>query len=317
MGFIRQKLIQLVLVLTVVTFFTTLMLKQLPGDPCIAFLGASASPEKLEQCQEENGVKDSAIVNWGRWVKGAVQGDLGESFANRIPVTTALEQKWPVTFSLILYSTVIALLVAVPLAVFSAYKAGGKFDSVVSTISYGFISMPTFVLGLILVYFFSVKWQLFPAVSYTHLTDNVVEHFKSVTLPVAALSLTQIPTYLRLLRGDLIATLQEDFITMAKSKGVSDRRILWRHALRPSSFTLITILGINIGQLIGGTLILEFLFGLNGIGSYIVQSIAARDYGVVQSLTALVSVVFVLANFGVDLMYALLDPRIRRVKAAS
>ena len=134
-------------------------------------------------------------------------------------------------------------------------------------------------------------------------------------LPVLVLAAGQIPVYVRLLRTDMAATLSEDFITMAKSKGISDRRILWRHALRPSSFTLVTILGINIGQLVGGALIVEQFFHLNGFGSFIIQAVFSRDYAVVQTLTALVAVVVVVVNFLVDMLYVVLDPRIRRARA--
>jgi peptide/nickel transport system permease protein len=132
---------------------------------------------------------------------------------------------------------------------------------------------------------------------------------------VLVLSFGQIPVYVRILRGDMAATLSEDFITMAKSKGISDRRILWRHAQRPSSFTLVTILGINIGQLVGGALIVEQFFHLNGFGSFIIQAVFSRDYAVVQTLTALIAVVVVVTNFAVDMLYAILDPRIRRARA--
>jgi peptide/nickel transport system permease protein len=171
-------------------------------------------------------------------------------------------------------------------------------------------------MAVLLWYFLSINLtHLLPATEWIGFTDNPIEHLKHAVLPVLVLSFGQIPVYVRLLRTDMTATLSEDFITMAKSKGISDRRILWRHALRPSSFTFITILGINIGQLVGGALIVEQFFHLNGFGSFIVQAVFSRDYAVVQTLTALIAVVVVVVNFLVDMFYVVLDPRIRRARA--
>jgi peptide/nickel transport system permease protein len=159
--------------------------------------------------------------------------------------------------------------------------------------------------------------HIFPATGFVSLTADPVEHFRRMVLPVLVLAAGQVPVYVRLLRTDLVATLSEDFIMMAKAKGLSDRRILWRHALRPSSFTFITLLGINIGALVGGALIVEQFFNMNGFGSFIVQAVFSRDYAVVQSLTALIAVVVVVINFSVDMFYIVLDPRIRRAPAVA
>jgi peptide/nickel transport system permease protein len=199
--------------------------------------------------------------------------------------------------------------------VYTAYKAGSRFDRFVNTSSYGLLAIPNFVMAVLLWFFFSINvFHILPATDYVHFGDDPIEHFKHMNLPVMMLAAGQIPVYVRLLRTDMAATLQEDFVTMAKSKGISDRRILWRHALRPSSFTLITVLGINIGQLVGGTIIAEQFFRLNGFGSFIIGATLARDYAVVQTMTALIAVVVILINFGVDMLYTALDPRIRRAR---
>jgi peptide/nickel transport system permease protein len=178
------------------------------------------------------------------------------------------------------------------------------------------LAIPNFVMAVILWYVFSINLtHWLPATEFVSFSQDPVEHVKHMILPVLVLAAGQIPVYVRLLRTDMAATLSEDFITMAKSKGISDRRILWRHALRPSSFTLVTLLGINIGQLIGGALIVEQFFHLNGFGSFIIQAVFSRDYAVVQTLTALVAVVVVVINFLVDMLYVALDPRLRRARA--
>jgi peptide/nickel transport system permease protein len=316
MTVVAKKFGQMVLVIFLVTFLVALLLKRLPGDPCIANLGGAADPAKLAECQDRVGVHDSVFVFYGRWLNNTIHGDFGTLVGNDQPVTTALRQKWVVTVSLIVYSIVFSTLVSVPIAVYSAYKAGGRFDRTVNTASYGLLAIPNFVMAVLLWYLLAINLShLFPATGWVPLTDNPVEHFKHVALPVLVLAAGQIPVYVRLLRTDLTATLSEDFITMAKSKGISDRRILWRHALRPSSFTFLTVLGINIGALVGGALIVEQFFNLNGFGSFIVQAVFSRDYAVVQTLTALIAVVVVVVNFLVDMLYVVLDPRIRRPRA--
>jgi len=312
---LAKRSLQTLIVIIVVTFMVSLLLKRLPGDPCIGNLGAAADPTKLAECQERVGVHDNVFTFYGKWVNHVIHGDFGVQFGNDQPVTTAIKQRWIITTSLILYSMIFSVVVAVPIAVLTAYRAGSRVDRAVSTGSYGLLAIPNFVMAIILWFFFSINLtHLLPATDYVHFGEDPVEHFKHMVLPVLVLAAGQIPVYVRLLRTDMAATLQEDFVTMAKSKGISDRRILWRHALRPSSFTLITVLGINIGQLVGGALIVEQFFGLNGFGSFIIGATFARDYAVVQTMTAIIAVVVIVINFGVDLLYALLDPRIRRAR---
>jgi len=316
MNVVVKKFLQMILVIFLVTFLVAFLLKRLPGDPCIANLGGAASPEKLAECQDRVGVHDNVFVFYGKWINNTVHGDFGALVGNDQPVTTALSQKWLVTVSLILYSIIFSVLISVPVAVFSAYRANGRFDRTVSSASYGLLAIPNFVMAVLLWYVFSINLtHWLPATEFVSFSTDPVEHFKHMILPVLVLSAGQIPVYVRLLRTDMVATLSEDFITMAKSKGLSDRRILWRHALRPSSFTLVTVLGINIGQLVGGALIVEQVFHLNGFGSFIISAVFSRDYAVVQTLTALIAVVVVVINFLVDMLYVVLDPRVRRQRA--
>jgi peptide/nickel transport system permease protein len=315
MHLVAGKFLQMLVVIFLVTFLVAVLLKQLPGDPCIANLGGAADPAKLAECQERVGVHDNVFEFYGKWVNNMIHGDFGNLVGNDQPVTTALSQKWLVTVSLIVYSIIFSTLVAVPIAVFAAYRAGGRFDQTVNTVSYGILAIPNFVLAVLLWFFLAINvTQLLPATGYVPFSEDPIEHFRHMALPVLVLAAGQIPIYVRLLRTDMAATLSEDFITMAKSKGISDRRILWRHALRPSSFTFITVLGINIGALVGGALIVEQFFTLNGFGSFIVQAVFSRDYAVAQTLTALIAVVVVVVNFVVDLLYMVLDPRIRRAR---
>jgi peptide/nickel transport system permease protein len=220
-----------------------------------------------------------------------------------------------VSLQLMLYVQVVTLVVAIPLGVVAAYRASGVFDKATNTGAFAFLSIPNFVLAYVLVYFLAVRWGWLPASGYVPFGTDPAEHFKHMALPVMTLAAGQIAVYARLLRSDMIATLQEDFILMAKSKGISNARILWRHALRPSSLTLLTVAGLNVGTLIGGAVIIERIYGLPGLGKQLFDAIGARQYIAVQSLVAIIAIAYVLVNFFVDILYTVLDPRIRHARA--
>ena len=202
-----------------------------------------------------------------------------------------------------------------PLGVLTAYKADSWFDKSVNTFAFGLLSVPSFILGVLLVFLFSIRLGWLPATGYVPFGEDPAEHFRRMILPTIALAAGQIAVYMRLLRTDMISTLQEDFIGVARAKGMPTRRILLRHALRPSSFSLLTVVAINMGQLIGGTIVIERIFAIAGLGGLLVESIFTRDYLVVQGCIVIVAVGFVLVNFIVDVLYAVLDPRIRHARA--
>jgi peptide/nickel transport system permease protein len=214
-----------------------------------------------------------------------------------------------------LYSIVLSLVIAIPLGIFAGYRASTWFDKVTSGVAFGIISVPAFILAILLVFVFAVQLDWLPATGYVEFDDDPVEHFRSLLLPSLALALPQAAVYMRVLRTDMVATLQEDFIGTAKAKGMPTRTILLRHAFRPSSFTLLTVTAINVGQLIGGAVIIEVLFDLNGMGTRLVTALYTNDYIVVQSAVALVALFFVSINFLVDILYGVLDPRIRHVRS--
>ena len=224
-----------------------------------------------------------------------------------------------------LYAEILALLIAIPLGVLAAYRNGTRTDKAINTTAFAFLAIPNFVLALVLSYFVGARLKWLPTSGYapgwldplfdTSTSPQLWDHFKYMILPVIALAAGQVAIYMRLLRSDMIATLQENFITMAKAKGVSNRRILFRHALRPSSLTLLTVAGLNLGTLIGGAIVVEVIFGIPGIGTQIAYAIAAREYVELQSYVLVIATVFVLINFIVDFLYIVLDPRIRRARA--
>ena len=315
MRYIRQKVVQLAAVLLLVTFLTFLLLNLLPGGPETAALGIGADEQAQAEFREEQNLDDPLIVRYADWLGGLLSGDLGDSLIANVPVTELLSQRLPVTLQLMLYATFLALIISVPLGILTAYKADSMFDKSANTIAFGLLSLPNFIVGVLLVFLFSIRLGWLPATGSTPFGEDPVEHFRRMILPTIALAVGQIAVYMRLLRTDMISTLQEDFIGVARAKGMPTRRILLRHALRPSSFSLLTVVAINVGQLIGGTIVIERIFAIPGLGSLIVESIFRRDYLVVQGCIVIVAVGFVLVNFIVDVLYAVLDPRIRHARA--
>jgi peptide/nickel transport system permease protein len=312
---ILRKLLQLAVVFVVVTFFTVVLMSLVPGKPEEVVVPFDNSPgqQVRKGFIADNDLDRPLPVRWARWAGRFVTGDLGNYYqpSSVDPVKDRLGPAVPVSAALILYTQIVSLAISIPLAVLAAYRAGRWIDKILNITAFAMISFPSFAVALVLAYYLGVKLGWLPTQGYVRPTEGIVDHLKSVTIPVIALSLGQIAVYMRLLRSDLVATLQEDFILMAKSKGVSNSRVLWRHALRPSSLTILTVAGLNIGTLIGGTVVVESLLSIPGLGYMLGQAILARQYVALQSLVALIAIFFVLVNFGVDALYNVLDPRIR------
>lgn len=312
---VGRLVVRLAFVVFVVSLLSFWLLDAAPGDPATARVGVNATPEVVAKARAELGLDDPFLVRYARWAGDALHGDLGESY--RTPGTTTwslLATALPNTVLLLVYAQILALAIAVPLAVTAARRPGSRWDRATSAVAFGFFALPTFVLGVYLSYFLAVRWGLLPAVAtdLPGVFEDPVENVRQLALPSLTLGLTLVAVYLRLLRSDLISTLQQDYILLARARGLSDRRILWRHALRPSSMTLLTAVGLNTGALIGGAVIIEVLFAINGMGRLTVNAVFASDYPVVQGAVLLFSLAFVLANFVVDVLYVAIDPRVRR-----
>ena len=311
MRLILRKLGYLIPVVLAVTIFSFLLIKALPGDPTITKLGFNATPEAIKAMHHDLGLDKPLIEQYAIWVGHLFSGNLGRSYISNQPVMTTIRQNLPTTIELMILAQIIALAIAIPAGIYAAYRPNGLVDRVATTVSFGMLALPAFVFGVFLVYAFAIKVHWFPASGWTPITQNLGDNLKTAALPAITLGLPLVAVYLRVLRSDLMATLQEDFITMAKSKGLSTRRVLLRHAFRPSTFSLITVAGLNTGTLIGGALVVEVIFALPGIGNLAVTSIFQRDYLVVQGTVVLIALAYVMVNFVVDVIYAIVDPRVR------
>jgi peptide/nickel transport system permease protein len=313
-----RRLLAAIPVLWGVTFLTYVVMNLLPGDTAQLLLGANATPAEIHQLSVQLHLNEPFWVRYGNWLGGVFHGSLGTSLQNGENVTTILGARLPVTAELLLYAFVVSLVLAVGLAVLVARWPNGIMDRLSLAISMLGLSVAPYVLALVLIYLFAVKVQWFPAIGYTSLSASPVENIKSLTLPAAAIGFPLFAVYTRLLRADIVDQVQrEDYIVTARAKGVRPWRILLRHALPNSMFGLITLVALNLGTLIGATVIIEPIFSLPGVGDILVQSISDHDVPVVEGIVVVLAVVVVVANLLADILYAVLDPRIRYGRVAS
>jgi peptide/nickel transport system permease protein len=307
-----RRLLAAIPVLWGVTFLTFVVMNQLPGDAAQQLLGANATPAEVRALELKLHLNEPFWIRYWHWLTGAVTGHLGASLTSGQPVTSILAQRLPVTFELMIYTFCISVLIAVPVAVAAAHRPGGLADKLSMMLSMAGLSIAPYVLALVLVLVFAVELHVLPAIGFVPLSQSVVGNIKSLTLPALSIGLPLACFYTRLLRADIIEQMQsEDYVVTARAKGIAPWQVLIRHALRNSMFGFLTVLGLNLGTLIGALVIIEPIFSLPGIGQVLLQSINDRDIIVVEAVVLVFALVVVLANLLTDLLYAVLDPRIR------
>jgi peptide/nickel transport system permease protein len=303
-------LVVIVLFVSVAAFF---LVHLLPGNPAVAILGPNDTPQNAAILNHQLGLDKPLWQQYFIWIGHVFQGNLGQSFTTHQTTTSVISQSYPIDLELIIFSQLMAAVVAVPMAMRASRRPNRLFDQFANSTAFGMLALPPFVVGPVLVLIFAVHWHVFPGpASYVPITQGFWSNIHTMLLPSIVLALGSIVVYFRLLRNDLIATLQEDFITMARSKGLTDRRIMWRHALRPSSVSVLASAGVTIGGLIAGTFVVELLLQLPGLGFQLISAINQDDYTVVQGITLVVAVAVVLINFVFDFIFTIVDPRIAR-----
>ena len=310
-GFVARRLLYLVPVLIAVSLLTFLIASLLPGDLAYVILGDQATPEKVAALRHDMGLDEPIWWRYLSWLGHVLQGDFGRSFRTGQTVLQAVTERLPVSLELMVLAELGALAIGIPLAIACAVRSGSAFDRFMTGSAFGMLSVPAFLSAILLIYLFAVELRWLPATGYVPFEEDPIGNLRSFLLPALTLALGEWPVLMRVLRSDMIATLQEDYIAMARAKGLKPSRILLVHALKPSSLTLVTVTGINIGRLIGGTVIVESIFALPGIGRLLLGAIFTRDLIILQGVVLFVACGYVLMNFIVDMLYAVLDPRIR------
>lgn len=306
-----RKLAELIGVTIAVSMLSFGLLSLVPGDPAAVIIGQeNLTAERLESVRAELGLDDPLPIRYVKWLQSAVTGDLGRSERLNQDVTDTLAERLPVTIEIMVLSLLLAMALALPLGTIAAYRAGGLVDRITTTLSFGLLSIPSFILAIALIIIFAVKLRWLPATGWVPLTEDPVGNLRTVALPVFALGFTEAAVYTRILRSDMITVLQSDFIEFASAKGLGVRTILSRHALRPASLSLLTLVGLQLGGAIAGTVVIEQIFALPGLGTMLFTAILTRDLVLVQGGVLIVAVSYVVMNSLVDIVYSIIDPRI-------
>jgi peptide/nickel transport system permease protein len=310
---IFQASTKLLLVLVGATFLLSLIVRLLPGGPADFYTNAFNEEGRLAQIKEL-GLDRNAFSSYAHWIFDLVRGDFGPFFmtgGSTRPTSLIIAQSVPRSLLIMLYVQIISLTIAIPLGLITAYRADKAVDRIISTGLFTGSAIPGFALALSLGYYFGVRLQLLPTIGYVPIAEGLGEHFKHLILPVASLSIPLCASYARILRAEIISTLRQDYVTMAVSKGISNSRVLVKHVLRPSSTSLITTASLNMGGLIGGTVIIDQIFGIGGLGQQLTYAIFARQYIALQSYVALIAIAFILFTVLADLLIGVVDPRTR------
>jgi peptide/nickel transport system permease protein len=308
LSYVGRRLLQMVPVALGVTILVFFMVHLIPGDPARTMLGARATDQAVAQLRHEWGLDRPLMEQYWLFMKRLAQGDLGDSLFYDTPVLSLIfERVWP-TVWLLAYATVLALLISVPLATLAATRKDGSVDQLVRAIPLFGLGMPPFWIGIVLILLLGLRVPLFPVGGYG---DDFLGHLYSMFLPGLTVALFLTPILIRSLRASLLTVLESDYITTARSKGIPEWQVLLRHAVRNAIISTVTVLGVNIAFLIGGTLVVEKVFALPGIGALMVDSIFNRDFPVVQGVTLVFAVLVVLVYLITDVVHSLLDPRVR------
>lgn len=309
--YVLQRLIFMLPVALLVSFMTFMLIHLVPGDPARVLLGESATPQTVAALQRQLGLDQPLPQQFGLWLWQALHGNLGESIQLQQPVIAAIFQHLPVTLELGLVSLLYSLLLAIPLGIYSATHRNTWVDWLINVTSLLGTAIPGFVLALMLIFLFAVAIRIFPPGGYTPFTDDAASNLRDLVLPTIALGTGAIAANLRQIRASMIEVLEQDYVRTARAKGLPTRRVNYVHALRNAILPLLTIVGIQIGSILGGAFVIETLFLWPGIGQLAVSSIFSKDYPVIQGIVLLVAFSYMLTNLLIDISYVFFDPRIR------
>ena len=311
LGFILRRLLATIPVLGMVALFVFFMLRMTPGDPAAVLAGDNGTPQQIEEIREQLGLNQPIPKQLVIWFGKLLQGDLGKSFYFKKPVTQLILFRVEPTLALATVTLIMTILIAVPLGVIAAYRHGSWIDRLVMGFSVLGFSVPVFVMGYLLIYIFAIELKLFPVQGYRSLSDGFWPFLHRLLLPGATLSVIYIALIARITRASMLEVLDEDYIRTARSKGLKERVVLLSHALRNAAVPIVTVIGIGIALLIGGVVVTESVYNIPGLGRLTVDAVLGRDYPTIQAVILLFSFVYVIINLAVDLVYCLLDPRIR------
>jgi len=308
-----KRLLQMIPVLLIVTFLVFAMLLMIPGDPVRAIIGSSEAldKEQMELLRKELHFDKPIPVQYGIWLGKILRGDFGKSNLTKRPVIEDLKDRFPVTLQLGFTAWLLSIFIALPAGIVSAVKRGSKADFVATILSIGGVAIPGFFLGILLILLFGVILGWLPTYGYACIFSEPLDGLRHLILPAFSLGLAGAALNMRQIRSSILEVLAQDYIRTARSKGLTERMVIWIHALKNALLPVVTIMGLQIGRIFGGSVVIETLFSIPGMGRLMVDSIFQKDFPVVQACVLIVAVAVLLANLITDMVYAYLDPRIR------
>ncbi len=309
-AYIARRVTFIVPVALVVSFLTFMLIHLIPGDPARVLLGEEATPQNVAALDKQLGLNQPITTQYLQWLGHALHGNLGQSIILQQPVTTAIAQRLPVTLELGFVALLFSLVVSIPLGVLAASFRNSPIDYIVNVLSIIGSTVPSFVLGLVFILVFAVLLKFVPPGGYVPFNQDPAQNLRDLIMPAIVLGSAAVSINMRQVRANMLEILHQDYIRTARAKGLTRRRVLFVHALRNALLPLLTIVGIQVGAILGGTFIVESIFLWPGIGSLAIQSILAKDYPVVQGVVLLSALAYMTANLLVDIGYGFLDPRI-------
>ncbi|ACV28437.1 Glutathione transport system permease protein gsiC [Anaerococcus prevotii] len=308
---IVKKLLSIILTLFFVSVLIFLVFQIIPGNPAEIILGTEADPAQIKALERELGLDKSMFQRYISWIGGLLRLDMGESLKYRMPVSTLFLRKLPVTLTLTLYSLILSIIIAIPLSIQITLKSDKWYSSIITAITQLGISIPSFWLAFLLIYVFAVKLDIFDTLSYNAMAGGFLQRLKSFFLPSLAIAIPNISTIIRYMQAAILDEINKDYVRTARMKGMTLKEILYKHVLKNALIPVITVIGMSLTSSVGGSLIIENVFALPGIGSLIVASISSRDFPLIQSVVIAVAFLVIFINFIIDIAYGLIDPRIR------
>ncbi len=310
-AYLISRLFQAIFVLLVVSISVFVLIRLTPGDPAVYALGNLATPELLLESRRQLGLDQPIYVQYFIWLRNVLQGNYGVSYFSQRPVIQLLMQALPATLQLTLSGMLIALLIGIPTGILSAVRQYSRLDYGLTLLALFGISIPGFWLGILMIMVFSLWLRWLPSVGYVPLTQDIVGGLRSTIMPAIALGLILAASTMRYMRSSMLDVIHQDYVRTARAKGLIERTVIARHALKNALIPTVTVVGLQFGHLLGGAVVIETVFTYPGLGWMVVQAISQRDYALVQAIVLWMAIVFVILNTLIDLLYAWLDPRIR------
>jgi peptide/nickel transport system permease protein len=306
--YILRRLVQMIPVLFGITIIVFFLIRAIPGDPAVAMLGERATDEAVARLRHSMGLDEPLYMQYAYFMRDLAQLDLGTSTRYDVPVSEIIFTRLKVSLFVVVYTTILTILISIPLGILAAFKKDSIFDNIVRSGLMVTLVMPSFWVGIMLIILFSVKLKIFPVAGYG---EGFFGHIKHLFLPSLTIALTIAPVLIRALRNSILEVMTMDYVKTARAKGLAERSVMTIHVLRNALIPAVTLLGVSVGGLMGGTVITEKVFSLPGAGALLIDSITARDYAMLQAGTLIFASMVILVNLATDIIYSFLDPRVR------